>query len=157
MARSCLEKVVILMRGGDINWHRTGVVGGVVRTGLEDVTEARVAEDERRRRTRVEDSIENSGSNTATDKPYQCSVCERAFRRKQDIDRHGCVRNINNCDLVCHLWQRSIIRWVASFQGQAVCVCVCVLAGCPDSHLHAPNNFGSYDVLPISTEQMIPV
>ncbi len=42
------------------------------RTGLEDVTEARVAEDERRR-TRVEDSIENSGSSTATDKPYQCS------------------------------------------------------------------------------------
>ncbi len=41
---------------------------------LEDVTEARVAEDERRR-TRVEDSIENSGSSTATDKPYQCSVC----------------------------------------------------------------------------------
>ncbi len=36
---------------------------------------ARVAEDERRRRTRVEDSIENSGSSTATDKPYQCSVC----------------------------------------------------------------------------------
>ncbi len=47
------------------------------RTGLEDVTEARVAEDERRRRTRVEDSIENSGSSTATDKPYQCSVCVR--------------------------------------------------------------------------------
>ncbi len=61
------------------------------RTGLEDVTEARVAEDERRRRTRVEDSIENSGSSTATDKPYQCSVCERAFRQKQDIDRHRCV------------------------------------------------------------------
>ncbi len=62
------------------------------RTGLEDVTEARVAEDERRR-TRVEDSIKNSGSSTATDKPYQCirSVCERAFRRKQDIDRHRCV------------------------------------------------------------------
>ncbi len=39
----------------------------------------------------VEDSIENSGSSTATDKPYQCSVCERAFRRKQDIDRHRCV------------------------------------------------------------------
>ncbi len=60
------------------------------RTGLEDVTEARVAEDERRR-TRVEDSIENSGSSTATDKPYQYSVCERAFRRKQDIDRNRCV------------------------------------------------------------------
>ncbi len=60
------------------------------RTGLEDVTEARVAEDERRR-TRVEDSIENSGSSTATDKPYQCSVCERAFRQKQDIDRNRCV------------------------------------------------------------------
>ena len=43
-------------------------------------TEARVAEDERRRRTRVEGSIENSGSSTALDKPYQCSVCERAFR-----------------------------------------------------------------------------
>ncbi len=38
------------------------------------MTEARVAEDERRR-TRVEDGIENSGSSTATDKPYQCSVC----------------------------------------------------------------------------------
>ncbi len=25
----------------------------------------------------MEDSIENSGSSTATDKPYQCSVCER--------------------------------------------------------------------------------
>ncbi len=61
------------------------------RTGFEDVTEARVAEDERRRRTRVEDSIENSGSSTATDKPYQCSVCERAFRREQDIDRHRSV------------------------------------------------------------------
>ncbi len=61
------------------------------RTGLEDVTEARVAEDERRRRTRVEDSIENSGSSTATDKPYKCSVCERTFRQKQDIDRHRCV------------------------------------------------------------------
>ncbi len=60
------------------------------RTGLEDVTEARVAEDERRRRTRVEDSTENSDSSTATDKPYQCSVCERTFRRKQDIDRHMC-------------------------------------------------------------------
>ncbi len=43
------------------------------RTGLEDVTEARVAEDERRR-TRVADSIENSSSSTATDKSYQCSV-----------------------------------------------------------------------------------
>ncbi len=50
------------------------------RTGLQDVAEARVAEDERRRRTSVEDSIENSGSSTVTDKPYQCSVCERAFR-----------------------------------------------------------------------------
>ncbi len=49
---------------------------GSCRTGLEDVTEARVAEDERRRRTHVEDSIENSGSSTATDKPYQCSMCE---------------------------------------------------------------------------------
>ncbi len=39
------------------------------------MTEARGAEDERRRRTHVEDSIENSGSSTATDKPYQCSVC----------------------------------------------------------------------------------
>ncbi len=38
-----------------------------------------MAEDERRR-TRVEDSSKNSGSSTATDKPYQCSVCERAFR-----------------------------------------------------------------------------
>ncbi len=49
------------------------------RTGLEDVTEARVAEDERIR-TRVEDSSKNSGSSTATEKPYQCSVCVRAFR-----------------------------------------------------------------------------
>ena len=65
-----------------------------------------MAEDERRRRTCVEDSIENSGSSTATDKPYQCSVCERAF-----------------CDLVCHLQQRSIIRWAASFQGQGQGVC----------------------------------
>ncbi len=67
------------------SWRRS------CKTGLEDVTEARVAEDERRRRTRVEDSIENSGSSTATDKDYQCSVCERAFRRKQDIDRQRCV------------------------------------------------------------------
>ncbi len=66
------------------DWRRS------CRTGLEDVAEAKVAEDERRR-THVEDSIENSGSSTATDKPYQCSVCERAFRRKQDIDRHRCV------------------------------------------------------------------
>ncbi len=28
---------------------------------------------------------------TVTDKPYQCSTCERAFIRKQDIDRHRCV------------------------------------------------------------------
>ncbi len=31
------------------------------------------------------------GGMTVTDKPYQCSVCERAFIRKQDIDRHRCV------------------------------------------------------------------
>ncbi len=76
------------------------------RTGLKDVTEARVAEDERRRRTHVEDSIENSGSSTATDKPYQCSVCVREFRRKQDIDRHRCVTTSQKhlTDLVCHLW-----------------------------------------------------
>ncbi len=106
------------------------------RTGLEDVTEVRVAEDERRRRTRVEDSIENSGSSTATEKPYQCSVCERAFRRNKtliDADVSPLVRNINNCDLICHLWQRSIIRWVASFQGvcesqgQGVCESLPVL------------------------------
>ncbi len=54
-----------------------------------------MAEDERRRRTHVEDSIEKSGS-TATNKPYQCSVCERAFRLKQDIDRHRCVTTHQN-------------------------------------------------------------
>ncbi len=31
------------------------------------------------------------GGMTVTDKPYQCSVCERAFIRKQDIGRHRCV------------------------------------------------------------------
>ncbi len=31
------------------------------------------------------------GGMTVTDKPYQSSVCERAFIRKQDIDRHRCV------------------------------------------------------------------
>ena len=38
-----------------------------------------------------------------------------------DADVSPLVRNINNCDLICHLWQRSIIQWVASFQGQGVC------------------------------------
>ncbi len=69
------------------------------------------------------------GGMTVTDKPYQCSTCERAFIRKQDIDRHRCVtvlvENISYCDLVCHLWQRSIIQWVVFFQGSR-CVCVCV-------------------------------
>ncbi len=74
-----------------VGWRRS------CRTGLEDVTEARVAEDERRRTRVEEDSIENSGSSTATDKPYQCSVCVRAFRRKQDIDRHSrCVTTRQN-------------------------------------------------------------
>ncbi len=48
------------------------------------VTEARVAEDERRRRTCVEDSIENSGSSTATVKSYQCSVCESIQTKARD-------------------------------------------------------------------------
>ncbi len=46
------------------------------------MTEPRVAEDERRRRTRVEDSIESSGSSTATVKPYQCSVCVRETKAR---------------------------------------------------------------------------
>ncbi len=89
------------------------------RTGLEDVTEARVAEDEKRRRTCVEDSIENSGSSTATDKLYQCSVCVREHSDESktliDTDVSPLIRNINDCDLIYHLWQRGIIRWVASF------------------------------------------
>ncbi len=86
-----------------------------------------MAEDERR--THVEDSIENSGSSTATDKPYQCvreSIQTTKVRRHRYVSL--LIRNSNNCDLVCHLWQRSIIRWVASFQGQGQGVCMCVHA-----------------------------
>ncbi len=72
------------------------------RTGLEDVTEARVAEDEKRRRTRVEDSIENSGA-------VQLQISHTSVVCVREIEVSPLVRNINNCDLVCHLWQRSII------------------------------------------------
>ncbi len=59
MARSCqkdLKKFKIDERWYQLaqdrsGWRRSG------RTGLEDVAEARVAEDERRKRTRVEDSF----------------------------------------------------------------------------------------------------
>ncbi len=71
-------------------------------------------------------TVENSGSSTVIDKPYQCSVCVREHSESKtliDTDVSPLVRNINNCDLVCHLWQRSIIRWVASFQDQGQGVC----------------------------------
>ncbi len=111
------------MRGGGISGQAQDRSGW--RTGLEGVTEARVAEDERRIRTCVEDSIEISGSSTAKIS-HTSVVCvrEHSDESKTLIDTgvSPLVRNIKNCDLVCHLWQRSIIRWVAS----KVCVCVCV-------------------------------
>ncbi len=56
-------------------------------------------------------------------------VREHSYASKTliDTDVWLLVENISYCDLVCHLWQRSIIHWVAFFQGsRCVCVYVCV-------------------------------
>ncbi len=62
------------------------------RTGLEDVSEVRVAEEERRRRTRVEDcSIENSGSSTATDS-HTSVVCVREHSAEVRISSNQVIK-----------------------------------------------------------------
>ncbi len=60
-------------------------------------------------------------------------VREHSYASKTliDTDVWLLVENISYCDLVCHLWQRSIIQWVAFFQGsRCVCGCVCVCCVC---------------------------
>ncbi len=103
------------------------------RTGLEDVTEARVAEDER-----GEGHVWKTVLRTVVAVQLQIShtsaVCVREYSDESKTLIYTDVSPlVNNCDLVCHLWQRSIIRWVAAFQGQGqgvcVCVCVCVCQG----------------------------
>ena len=56
--------------------------------GLEDVTGKRVQEDEQRRRRREETGSRQLEDTTA--KPFECEICHRHFRRRQDIARHRC-------------------------------------------------------------------
>ncbi len=71
-------------------------------------------------------------------------VREHSYASKTliDTDVWLLVENISYCDLVCHLWQRSIIQWVAFFQGsRCVCVYVCVCGVVVVSHTQAVFHF----------------
>ena len=64
---------------------------GRCKAGLEAVTRRRVEEDEvKKRRAHAEESAGGRDS-TATIKPFQCNMCKRTFRRRQDMARHKCV------------------------------------------------------------------
>ena len=74
------------------SWYKVaqerGCWRGKCHAGLEDVTGKRVQEDEQRRRR------EGAGSGQLEDttaKPFECEICHRHFRRRQDIARHRCV------------------------------------------------------------------
>ncbi len=87
------------------------------------------------------------GGMAVTDKPYQCCVCvcvcvrEHSYTSKAliDTDVSPLVENISYCDLVCHLWQRSIIQWVAFFRGSRyMCVCVCMCTNVSSKRWNVP-------------------
>ena len=64
---------------------------GRCKAGLEAVTRRRVEEDEvKKRRAHAEESAGGRDS-TVTIKPFQCNMCKRTFRRRQDMARHKCV------------------------------------------------------------------
>ena len=64
---------------------------GCCKAGLEAVTRRRVEEDEaKKRRTHAEESAGGRDSTEAT-KLFQCDMCKRTFRRRQDMARHKCV------------------------------------------------------------------
>ena len=75
------------------SWYRVaqerGCWRGKCHAGLEDVTGKRVQEDEQRRRRREETGSRQLEDTTA--KPFECEICHRHFRRRQDIARHRCV------------------------------------------------------------------
>ena len=75
------------------SWYRVaqerGCWRGKCHAGLEDVTGKRVQENEQRRRRREETGSRQLEDTTA--KPFECEICHRHFRRRQDIARHRCV------------------------------------------------------------------
>ena len=111
-----------------LGWRRTGFPRG--------------QEDEQRRRR---EEAGNRQLEDTTAKPFECEICHRHFRRRQDIARHRCVttrpKGQVSRPLIWHhvfdqVWsatrQRSITLWGGFFfkvQGVCVCVCVCVWGG----------------------------
>ena len=102
--RDCVRKDLKKFGIDESRWYRSAQDRSgwrsECRIGLRAVTEARVAEDERKRRTREEGNC----GRLVINKLYQCLLSGRSFQRKQDIDRHRCVttRLKQNYDIVCH-------------------------------------------------------
>ena len=79
------------------SWYKVaqerGSWRGKCRAGLEDATEKRLKEDELKRRSRkaTEMRDEDSRPGEGTTLPFKCDICQRGFRRRQDVARHRCV------------------------------------------------------------------